>query len=90
MILRENAKRLPGNWLGHALAVVVATVCAAQVCPAGQPAKGETRMGASSTNPSVLAAVAPQGEKLCEDYELRVGGQKVQVYAARVSASTLS
>jgi hypothetical protein len=29
---------------------------------------------------------APPGEKLCEDYELRVNGQPVPVYACRVSA----
>ena len=85
-VLREDAKRLRGMWMLGALAVVVAVAFAARPCPAGGPAKGEIRMGASSTNPSVVTVAAPQGEKLCEDYELRVGGQKVPVYAARVSA----
>jgi hypothetical protein len=46
-------------------------------------------MGAEPGAPdggNVVVAPAPQGEALCEDYTLRVGGKEVPVYACRVSA----
>jgi hypothetical protein len=46
-------------------------------------------LGASMPSQAASQATiwaAPQGEKLCEDYELRVNGQPVPVYACRVSA----
>jgi len=46
-------------------------------------------LGAAPVAPdgnSVTVAAAPQGEALCEDYTLRVGGKEVPVYACRVSA----
>ncbi len=46
-------------------------------------------LGASTPSQAAAPATtwaAPPGEKLCEDYELRVNGQPVPVYACRVSA----
>lgn len=51
--------------------------------------QGGPVMTAESTTPAVgnvVVAPAPQGETLCEEYTLRVGGKEVPVYACRVSA----
>jgi hypothetical protein len=45
---------------------------------------GASMPGQAAARATIWAA--PPGEKLCEDYELRVDGQPVPVYACRVSA----
>jgi len=42
--------------------------------------------GVRSAGPAVVSWAAPAGEKLFEDYSLRVNGQAVPVYTCRVSA----
>jgi hypothetical protein len=41
---------------------------------------------AAARSGQVLVTAAPEGEALCEDYRLRVGGKEIPVYACRVSA----
>lgn len=43
-------------------------------------------MTANTSPPGVVVYPAPQGEKLSEDFELKVGSQAVPVYQCRVSA----
>ena len=44
------------------------------------------RAASSASLPPVVAYPAPQGEKLSEDFELKVAGLPVPVYQCRVSA----
>ena len=39
-----------------------------------------------ATGTDIVSWPAPDGEALCENYELRVNGQAVPVYSCRVSA----
>jgi len=52
----------------------------------GLGVQGATREGAKSEGRAVVTWAAPAGEKLFEDYTLRVNGQAVAVYSCRVSA----
>jgi hypothetical protein len=76
------------------LSVVVVLACLAGAGRADEPASKEGAPMNPDTNPSALKASlppvvvypAPQGEKLSDDFELRVAGLPVPVYQCRVSA----
>ena len=68
------------------LAAVAYSLCLASAAGDEQAAQQEPRTSSDTSRAAVVAWPAPPGEKLSEDFELTVGGQKVPVYQCRVSA----